>query len=304
MNEAVLTAQQASFKDYVNLCKPRVVALMIVTSLVAMFLATPTGMVPWHVLVFGNLGIFFAACAGGAINQILDRRIDLIMARTKGRPLPSGRVKTANAIIMSAVLAIASMLILVMFVNVVAAVLSLATLIGYAIVYTVYLKRATPQNIVIGGLAGAMPPLLGWACVTGSVTGGALLLVLIIFAWTPPHFWALAIHRHEEYKKADIPMLPVTHGIPYTKLNIVLYTMIMTAVSYLSFVIDMCGLIYAAGISILNGVFIYNAFRLSRTKQGSREESLFAWKTFRFSIIYLAWLFVVLLVDHFVLILT
>ena len=221
---------QAIWRDYLELTKPKVVVLMLITSLVGMFLATRAG-VPWTVLIFGNLGI--ALCAGGAaaVNHVVDRRIDALMARTHKRPLAEGRVSPVAALTFALALAVAGLGLLLAFTNPLAAWLTLASLLGYAVIYTGFLKRATPQNIVIGGLAGAAPPLLGWVAVTGHVSAEPLLLVLIIFAWTPPHFWALAIHRKEEYAKADIPMLPVTHGEHYTKVHILLYTFALLAVS-------------------------------------------------------------------------
>lgn len=231
---------QASWRDYLELTKPKVVLLMLITSLVGMFLATRAG-VPWTVLLFGNLGI--ALCAGGAaaVNHVVDRQIDSVMARTHKRPLAEGRVSPAAALTFAFVLGVSGLALLLTFTNALAAWLTLASLIGYAVIYTGFLKRATPQNIVIGGLAGAAPPLLGWVAVTGQVTAEPLLLVLIIFAWTPPHFWALAIHRKDEYAKVNVPMLPVTHGVHYTKVHILLYTVMLLAVSFMPFAIHMSG---------------------------------------------------------------
>jgi len=284
----------ASFKDYLELTKPRVVLLMWITAFVSMFLASPSGVVPWSALIFGSLGIVLAASAGAAINHLIDHRIDAIMARTHRRPIPTGRVSPTQVIIFAALLIASSMLVLTTLVNLITAILSLLTFIGYAGIYTVYLKRATPQNIVIGGLAGAMPPLLGWVAVTGHVTGPALLLVLIIFTWTPPHFWALAISRRDDYAKADIPMLPVTHGIQFTKLNVVLYTILLTLVTYLPFVINATGLIYVIGITPLNLLFMIKAIRLYRT-----DDLKYGYAVFRYSIYYLGFLFVLLLLDHY-----
>lgn len=284
-----------TFNDYLELCKPRVVALMVLTAIVAMLLASPTEITPWHAIIFGGIGIALSAAAGGTINHLIDRRIDAIMARTKQRPLPSGRVKLSHAIALAASLTLISMTVMFAFVNPMAAVLTLLTLIGYAGVYTLILKRATPQNIVIGGLAGAMPPLLGWSSVTGHIDGPALILVLIIFTWTPPHFWALAIHRYKEYKAADIPMMPVTHGIQFTKINILLYTILMIAVTYFAFALDMFGLIYLIGVTILNAGFLYYVIQLYRCK-----DSKPAYKTFHYSIMYLGILFLVMLVDHYI----
>ncbi|MFL6607338.1 MAG: heme o synthase, partial [Pseudomonas sp.] len=243
---ATLTGErhsQAIWRDYLELTKPKVVVLMLITSLVGMFLATRAG-VPWTVLVFGNLGI--ALCAGGAaaVNHVVDRRIDAVMARTHKRPLAEGRVSPAAALTFALALAVAGQAILLIFTNALTAWLTLASLLGYAVIYTGFLKRATPQNIVIGGLAGAAPPLLGWVAATGHVSAEPLLLVLIIFAWTPPHFWALAIHRKEEYAKADIPMLPVTHGVEYTRWQILFYTVLLVVVTVLPFAAGMSGWFY------------------------------------------------------------
>jgi heme o synthase len=286
--------ERARIADYIELCKPRVVALMVLTAIIAMLLASPSGTLRWQVLIYGSLGIMLAALAGGAINQLIDSRIDAVMARTQGRPLPSGRVKPRQAIIMSTILGLSGIAILFTLVNTMVAILSFMTLIGYAGVYTLFLKRATPQNIVIGGLAGAMPPLLGWVAVTGKITAAPLLLVLIIFTWTPPHFWALAIHRHKEYAKVNIPMLPVTHGLEYTRLNVLLYTVLMVTTTYLPFAINMSGPLYVVGISFLNAVFIYLALRLYVTRA-----TRYALRTFHYSIFYLMMLFLVLLIDHY-----
>jgi|TARA_R110002051_G_scaffold184213_1_gene253652 protoheme IX farnesyltransferase len=289
-------AAQASalWRDYLELTKPKVVALMIITSAIGMLLATE-GMVPWTVLILGNLGI--ALCAGSAatVNHLVDRRIDIHMARTQRRPMAQGRVNPINAMAFALVMGVAGMAILLTWINPVTAWLTLGSLLGYAVVYTLFLKRATPQNIVIGGIAGAAPPLLGWTAVTGQIDAEGLLLVLIIFAWTPPHFWALAIHRKAEYAKVDIPMLPVTHGERYTKLHILLYTFILLAVSMLPFVIHMSGPIYLAAALLLGLRFIDWAWAMWRD---SRPHA--AIKTFKFSLWYLLWIFVALLVDHYV----
>ncbi len=285
----------ASWRDYLELTKPRVVVLMLITSLVGMFLATRAG-VAWQVLVFGNLGIGLCAGAAAAVNHVVDRRIDSIMARTLKRPVTAGRVSPTAAIAFALLLAVSGMSLLLIFTNPLAAWLTLASLLGYAVIYTGFLKRATPQNIVIGGLAGAAPPLLGWVAVTGQLTAEPLLLVLIIFAWTPPHFWALAIHRKEEYAKANIPMLPVTHGEHYTKVHIVLYTAIMFAVSLLPFVIHMSGLLYLVCASLLGARFLQWSWVLYRD---SRPHA--AINTFKYSIWYLFLLFIALLVDHYLL---
>ncbi|MHA6162769.1 heme o synthase [Pseudomonas sichuanensis] len=287
--------QRAGWRDYLELTKPKVVVLMLITSLVGMFLATRAG-VAWSVLLFGNLGI--ALCAGGAavVNHVLDRRIDALMARTHKRPLAQGRVAPLPALCFATLLAMSGMGLLLAFTNALTAWLTLASLLGYAVLYTGFLKRATPQNIVIGGLAGAAPPLLGWVAVSGHVSAEPLLLVLIIFAWTPPHFWALAIHRRGEYEKADIPMLPVTHGERYTALHILLYTLILLAVSLLPYAIHMSGPLYLACALGLGLRFLHWAWVLYR---GTRPHA--AINTFKYSIGYLFALFIALLVDHYLL---
>ena len=286
---------QAIWRDYLELTKPKVVVLMLITSLVGMFLATRAG-VPWTVLVFGNMGIAF--CAGGAavVNHVVDRRIDAVMARTKKRPLAEGRVTPAAALTFALLLAVTGQALLLAFTNPLTAWLTLASLLGYAVIYTGFLKRATPQNIVIGGLAGAAPPLLGWVATTGHVSAESLLLVLIIFAWTPPHFWALAIHRKEEYAKADIPMLPVTHGEHYTKVHILLYTLVLLAVSLLPYVIHMSGMLYLLCALGLGARFLQMSWVLYR---GVKPHA--AINTFKYSIYYLFLLFIALLVDHYLL---
>ncbi|SEQ86808.1 protoheme IX farnesyltransferase [Pseudomonas sp. NFACC02] len=285
--------RQALWRDYLELTKPKVLLLMLMTSLVGMFLATRAG-VPWAVLVFGNMGIMLCAGGAAAVNHVVDRRIDVLMARTHKRPMAEGRVSPAAALTFAAVLAIVGQALLLTFTNRLAAWLTLASLLGYAVIYTGFLKRATPQNIVIGGLAGAAPPMLGWVAVTGHISAEPLLLVLIIFAWTPPHFWALAIHRKDEYAKAAIPMLPVTHGERYTKLHIVLYTCVLLAVSLMPFVIKMSGVLYLICASVLGIRFLHWALVLYR---GSRPHA--AINTFKYSIWYLLLLFIALLVDHY-----
>ncbi|AHD12237.1 MULTISPECIES: heme o synthase [Pseudomonas] len=291
----LLSTQRASWRDYLELTKPKVVVLMLITSLAGMFLATRAG-VSWSVLLFGNLGIGF--CAGGAavVNHVVDRRIDALMARTHKRPLAQGRVEPLPALLFALALALLGMALLLVFTNALTAWLTLASLLGYAVLYTGFLKRATPQNIVIGGLAGAAPPLLGWVAVSGHVSAEPLLLVLIIFAWTPPHFWALAIHRKEEYAKADIPMLPVTHGERYTKLHILLYTLVLLAVSLLPYAIHMSGPLYLACALVLGLRFLQWAWVLYR---GSRPHAAIG--TFKYSIGYLFALFIALLLDHYLL---
>jgi protoheme IX farnesyltransferase len=281
--------------SYLGLCKLKVVALIVFTAMVGMFLATsPPDMVPLDVLLFGNLGIGLAASAAAAINHVLDAREDARMVRTSQRPLPKGQVSERNALLFAAFLAVISMLILIVLINPLTAMLTFLSLVGYAIVYTMYLKRATPQNIVIGGAAGAAPPVLGWTALTNSIDPHALLLFLIIFVWTPPHFWALAIHRRKEYAKVDIPMLPVTHGVPFTRLQILLYTVLLLAISVLPFAAHMSGLFYLAGALMLGGGFLYYAIKLMQ----GRDESI-AMKTFGYSIWYLMALFAFLLVDHY-----
>ena len=282
-------------KSYLGLCKLKVVALIVFTAMIGMFLATsPPAMVPLGILFFGNLGIGMAAAAAAAINHVLDAHEDAKMARTSKRPLPQGEINERNALVFAILLGAVSMAILVFLVNPLTAVLTFISLVGYAVVYTMYLKHATPQNIVIGGAAGAAPPVLGWTAMTGSPDPHALLLFLIIFVWTPPHFWALAIHRRDEYAKVDIPMLPVTHGVPFTRLQILLYTILLLVVSVLPFVMHMSGLLYLAGALVLGGGFLYYAVRLM---QGKDEK--IAMQTFGYSIWYLMALFTFLLVDHY-----
>jgi len=283
-----------SWRDFLELTKPKVVALMMMTAVIGMLLAEP-GLPSLSVLVFGNLGIALLAGAAAVINHVVDQKIDTVMARTKKRPVATGKISPVDALVFATSLALAGMLVLVWQVNSLTAWLTLASLVGYAGVYTLFLKRATPQNIVIGGIAGAMPPLLGWTSVTGQVDGHALLLVLIIFAWTPPHFWALAIHRKEEYAQAGIPMLPGTHGNRYTDLHILLYTLMLRAVSLLPFVTGMSGYIYLVGALGLGLRFLQYAVKLYRG-----DDRRVALDTFKYSITYLMVLFVFLLVDHFV----
>ena len=284
----------ASWRDYLELTKPKVVALMLITSAIGMLLSTP-GAISWQVLVLGNLGIAFCAGSAAAINHVVDRRIDVHMARTQRRPLAQGRVNPLHALLFALLLGVTGMAILLLWVNALTAWLTLGSLLGYAVVYTSFLKRATPQNIVIGGLAGAAPPLLGWTAVTGRVDAEALLLVLIIFAWTPPHFWALALYRVEDYRKSGLPMLPVTHGNEFTRLQILLYTFILLAACLLPFIYGMSGWIYLGAAVVLNAGFIGYAFKLWR-----EYSDALARKTFRFSLIHLSVLFAALLVDHYV----
>jgi protoheme IX farnesyltransferase len=281
------------WRDYLELCKPNVVALMVFTALVGMLLATP-GELPWAALIWGNLGIALSAGSAAAINHLVDRRVDAQMARTRARPLPTGHVKTSQAIAFAAVLGVGGLAMLYFLVNPLTALLTFLSLIGYAFVYTLYLKRATPQNIVIGGAAGAAPPVLGWAAVTGTLDPHALLLFLIIFVWTPPHFWALAIHRREEYAKVEIPMLPVTHGDRFTRLHILLYTVLLIAVSLLPFSTGMSGPLYLIGALILDVWYLYYAVALMRSN--SHQLPM---KAFRFSITYLMGIFALLLIDSY-----
>lgn len=290
-----LSQTSPGWRDYLEMCKPRVVLLMLLCSLVGMFLATP-GMVPWDILIFGNLGIALVAGSAAAMNHLMDVRIDTVMARTRNRPMVLGKVSNTQGAIFIGVTGVLGMAILAILVNPLTAWLNLASWVGYGIVYTVYLKRATPQNIVIGGIFGAAPPLFGWTAVTNSIDPGGLLLVLIIFAWTPPHFWALAIDRMEDYKKADIPMLPVTHGEAYTKLHILLYTIIMIIVSILPFLIGMSNILYFISALALGAGFLY--WSLVLYKGNNRKAPM---DTFRYSILYLGLLFLALLLDHYIL---
>ena len=283
----------APWRDYYALTKPGVVQLLVFTAIVGMFLATP-GMVPWGTLIAASLGIGLAAAAGAVVNQVLDQRIDAQMARTRNRPLPQGRVTERDALAFAMGLGLGGLAVLVLFVNALTATLTFLSLIGYAVVYTVYLKRATPQNIVIGGAAGAAPPVLGWTAVTNAVDPHALLLFLIIFTWTPPHFWALAIARRTDYERADIPMLPVTHGEELTKSFVIYYTILLLLVTVLPSITGMTGLFYTFGALLLDGGFLYYALQL---KFAPREDSPMT--TFRYSIWYLMALFSFLLVDHY-----
>jgi protoheme IX farnesyltransferase len=283
-----------TFYQYLELCKPRVVILIVFTAVVGMFLAVP-GWPPFVAVLAGTLGIGLAASSAAAINHLLDHHIDAKMARTKRRPLASGQLTERNVLIFALSLGLLAMLILVLWVNSLTAVLTFLSLIGYAIVYTAWLKRATPQNIVIGGAAGAAPPVLGWTAVTGSVDPQALLLFLIIFIWTPPHFWALAIYRKAEYALVDIPMLPVTHGSAFTRLQILLYTVLLVIVTTLPYLTHMSGIVYLAGVSVLNIGFMWYALRMMTSK-----DIMLPMYTFAFSITYLMVLFIFLLVDHYV----
>jgi protoheme IX farnesyltransferase len=295
-NRAISMVAVRSWREYLELCKPRVVVLLMFTAVVGMFLASP-GWVPWQALIFGSIGIGLGAASGAAINHIVDQRADSLMVRTRRRPLPTGRMDQTSALIFAAILCVLSMLLLVTLVNTLTAVLTLAAMVGYSVVYTIFLKRVTPQNIVIGGAAGAMPPVLGWTAVTGTLDPQSLLLFLIIFVWTPPHFWALAIHRCGDYVRAGVPMLPVTHGIEYTRLQILLYTILLVLVSLLPYVTHMSGPLYLLAALILGGVFLYYAISLFR----GRDDGL-PLRTFVYSIYYLMGLFSALLLDHYLLI--
>ena len=288
------TIDTIPWHSYMELCKPKVVILIVFTAIVGMFLSIP-GMVPLQPLFFGSIGIATAAASAAAMNHFLDQNVDAKMARTKNRPLPTGQLNALNVITFAVILGVISMTVLVIFVNHLTATLTFLSLIGYAVIYTVYLKRATPQNIVIGGAAGAAPPVLGWCSVTGDLAPHALLLFLIIFVWTPPHFWALAVAKQSEYAKANIPMLPVTHGAEFTRLHILLYTILLLLVSLLPYLTGMSGIVYLIGAVILDMIFLYYAILLKTT-----ADDKIAMKTFGFSITYLMSLFAFLLVDHYI----
>ena len=289
----VAATASSRWRGYYELTKPRVVMLIVFTSIVGTLLAS-SGLPPLEALVFGNLGVGLAAASAAVINHVLDERIDAQMSRTKRRPLPTGKMTPRSALGFAGVLCVLSMGILVLLVNTLTALLTFASLIGYAVVYTLWLKRATSQNIVIGGAAGAAPPVLGWVAVTNSIDPNALLLFLIVFVWTPPHFWALAIARKDEYAKVGIPMLPVTHGVAFTRLQVFLYTILLSVVTLLPFVTGMSGLLYLAAAIVLNGMFMYYALQMKLTARAHLPMKLF-----RFSITYLMWLFAALLVDHY-----
>ena len=283
-------------KSYYHLCKPNVVFMMLITSLIGSLLATNGSNFNPLLILISLIGIGLCAASAAAINQVVDQKVDANMSRTSERPIPQGEISSSKAISFAIVIGLIGYAILYIYVNVLTAYLTIASLIGYAIIYTVFLKRATPQNIVIGGLAGAAPPLLGWSSITGSIDPNALLLVLIIFAWTPPHFWALAIHRKDEYAKENIPMLPVTHGILFTKLQIILYTIIMLLVSLFPYFVMMYGVFYLLSALVLGSIFLWYAFRL----YGDDSNSL-AMPTFQYSIYYIFLIFLALLIDHFML---
>ena len=292
MNTSVESS--TDWRDYYELTKPRVVMLIVFTAIVGMFLSVPDwpGLEP---LIYGTLGIGMAASSAAVFNHVLDHRTDILMMRTRGRPLPQGKLTEKSALIFASVLCVAAMIILWFLVNPLTAVLTFFSLIGYAVIYTVWLKRATPQNIVIGGAAGAAPPILGWTAVTNEVTSEPLLLFLIVFVWTPPHFWALAIARLEEYAKVEIPMLPVTHGVPYTRLNILLYSILLLLVTLMPYLIGMSGLIYLLAAIGLGVYFLYYAIRMYR----DHEDEELPMRMFKYSISYLGFLFAALLIDHY-----
>jgi heme o synthase len=293
-DDSLITAlSRPGWREYLSLTKPKVSLLIVFTAIVGMVLASP-GMVPLPALVFGTLGIAMASASAATLNHILDRRIDKQMARTRRRPLVTGSLRTSQALVFAGVLCVGSMVVLWLSAGALCALLTFASLIGYAVIYTVWLKHATPQNIVIGGAAGAAPPLLGWVAVTHSIDAQALVLFLIIFTWTPPHFWSLAIARREEYAKVGIPMLPVTHGIPYTRRQILLYTVLLILCTLIPAVIGMSGLIYLAAALVLDARFLYLALGLDR---GARPDLPI--RTFRFSITYLMALFGAFIADHY-----
>ncbi|HEX7341420.1 MAG TPA: heme o synthase [Rhodanobacteraceae bacterium] len=288
----------ALFAPYWEVTKPRIVGLLVFCAVIGMFLAvqvTPPeiGIPSWQALVFGTLGIWLASSSAAAFNHLIDRRIDRVMVRTSHRPLAAGKLSARQVFVFALVIGIISMVVLATLVNVLTAVLTFAGLIGYAVIYTAYLKRATSQNIVIGGIAGAIPPVIGWTAATGHLSPYAWLLCLIIFVWTPPHFWALAIFRREDYAHADIPMLPVTHGVKYTAWNVLFYTVLLFLVTVLPFLTGMSGLLYLGGALVLGGGFLYYAIRLVRP-----PDERFAMKVFGYSIVYLMALFAFLLLDH------
>jgi protoheme IX farnesyltransferase len=288
-----LALAEVRFKQFLALTKPRVVQLIVFCAVIGMFLAVP-GLPPPMTVFFATLGIALVAAAAAAVNCLLEQKIDALMQRTRGRPLPRGQVTSVSTLVFAGFVGGLGLLLLYRFVNPLTMWLTLATFVGYAVIYTVLLKPATPQNIVIGGASGAMPPVLGWAAVTDSVPPEALLLFLIIFAWTPPHFWALALYRTQDYARAGLPMLPVTHGAAYTRLQIVLYTVVLVLVTMLPYIIRMSGVIYLVAALALGGVFLAYAIRLYRNYSDSLARA-----TFRYSILYLTALFSALLIDHY-----
>ncbi|MEZ7818856.1 MAG: protoheme IX farnesyltransferase [Candidatus Azotimanducaceae bacterium] len=293
MSEVIVSA---TWRDFLEMCKPRVVLLMLICSVAGMFLATSSS-VPLDILIYGNIGIALVAGSAAVVNHIADAHIDARMARTQSRPVATGRVSNREAIIFSAVTGILGFAMLWFLINPLTAWLNLASWVGYGLIYTFFLKRATPQNIVIGGLFGAAPPLFGWTAVTNSIDPGGLLLVLIIFVWTPPHFWALALERKDEYAEVGMPMLPVTHGEAYTRLHILLYTILLVLCTILPYLIGMSGLLYLAGALALGGGFLFWAIVLMRNNNPRAPM-----ETFRYSIVYLGALFLILLLDHYLLV--
>src|SRR6056300_1167089 len=289
-------SKRVCWRDYLELCKPKVVALIVFTAIVGMLLAVP-GLPPLDAVIFGTLGIGLASGSAAAINHVVDQKIDAIMGRTHNRPIPQGAMKSRDALIFALAIGAISMAILIMWVNVLTAALTFFSLIGYAVIYTMYLKRATPQNIVIGGAAGAAPPVLGWTAITNDIHGYALLLFLIVFIWTPPHFWALAIYRYEDYKKVDMPMLPVTHGIAYTRVQILLYTILLIVVTMLPYLTGMAGLIYLISAVVLGLIFLVYAIKIMRETDNPKVSLA----TFLYSVNYLMLLFIALLADHYLL---
>ncbi len=296
MNIAVIPSLQnalLSFPSFLQLCKPRVTSLIVFTAVIGMFLATP-GMVPWQILIAATIGIALVSGAAAAFNCLIEQKLDAIMARTQARPLPTGQVTSAQTAFFATIIGAAGLLLLNYFVNPLTMWLTLATFFGYAIIYTVFLKPATSMNIVIGGASGAMPPILGWAAVNNVIGPEALIMFLIIFAWTPPHFWALALYRRHEYAKVNIPMLPVTHGEEFTRLHILLYTVILVTITMMPFFLGMSSWFYLVSAVALDSVFLYFTIKLY-----IRYSDALAMKTFKFSITYLALLFAALLIDHY-----
>lgn len=293
LTESVHHGLRGHWRDYLALCKPKVVVVMMFTAWVGMLLARP-GSLPWQAPLFGTLGISLMAGSAAALNHVLDRRADALMHRTRRRPLPSGQLDVEHSLVFAGVIGVSGLVILLLLVNTLTALLTLASLLGYAVVYTIFLKRATPQNIVIGGAAGAMPPVLGWTAVTGQVEPMALVLFLIVFTWTPPHFWALAVYRKDDYARVGIPMLPVTHGEDFTRVQILLYTALLVAVTLLPVGMGVSGWLYLLAAAGLGGAFLYQALMLLVTR--SRQRAL---RTFRFSIVYLLALFGALLADRY-----
>ncbi len=291
--QAIPTRYTATWHDYLELCKPRVVSLIVFTAVVGMLLASP-GEVPLSLLIAATLGIALMAASAAAINHVADHRIDALMARTQNRPIPQGGLTRTQALLFAAVVGTVGAIILIIHVNVLTAVLTFASLIGYAVIYTMYLKRATPQNIVIGGAAGAAPPVLGWTAVSGVIDPHSLLLFLIVFAWTPPHFWALAIYRRKDYAKADVPMLPITHGVDYTRIQILLYTIMLVIATLLPYITFMSGPLYLAGALVLDFVFLCYAIRML-----FNDDDRLAFRTFKFSILFLFGLFLLLFIDRY-----